>query len=125
MSVLAVALASPILAQTYPVGAGASTKPPSQTEPTQTPGQPLGWGSNIQNARLARAAELALQRGDHALAVDYAQRAAQAAPNDAQLWFLLGYAARLDGKFPLSTDAYGRGLRLSPSAPEGLSGLAQ
>ena len=125
MPVLAVALASPILAQTYPVGAGASAKRPPQTEPTQTPSQPLGWGSNIQNARLARAAELALQRGDHALAVDYAQRAAQAAPNDAQVWFLLGYAARLDGKFPLSADAYGRGLRLSPSALEGLSGLAQ
>ncbi len=125
MSVFAVALATPILAQTYPVGAGASTEPPSRTGPTQTPGQPLGWGSNIQNARLARAAELALQRGDHALAVDYAQRAAQAAPNDAQLWFLLGYAARLDGKLPLSADAYSRGLRLSPSALEGLSGLAQ
>lgn len=68
---------------------------------------------------------MALQRGDHALAVEYAQRATQAAPNDPQLWFLLGYAARLDGKYSLSVDAYTRGLRLSPSSPDGLSGLAQ
>ena len=85
----------------------------------------MGWGSNIQNARLARAAQMALQRGDHAQAVEYAQRAAQAAPNDPQLWFLLGYAARLDGKYAQSVDAYSRGLRLSPSSLDGLSGMAQ
>ena len=122
---LVVALAWPSQAQTYKVGSDASAKPQPQANQMQSPGQPLGWGSNIQNARLARAAELALQHGDHALAVDYAQRAAQAAPNDAQLWFLLGYAARLDGKTQLSADAYARGLRLNPSALEGLSGLAQ
>ncbi len=85
----------------------------------------LGWGSNIQNARLARAAEQALQHGDKALALDYAQRAAQATPNDLRLWFLLGYAARLDGKQSLSVNAYSRGLQLNPSSVEGLSGLAQ
>ena len=68
---------------------------------------------------------MALQHGDHALAFDYARRAAQAAPNDPQLWFLLGYAARLDSKFQESADAYGRGLRLSPSSLDGISGLAQ
>ena len=51
----------------------------------------MGWGSNIQNARLARAAEMALKDGKYAAALDYAQRAAQGAPNDPQLWFLLGY----------------------------------
>jgi Flp pilus assembly protein TadD len=56
---------------------------------------------------------LALQHGDHALALDYARRAAQAAPNDPQLWFLLGYAARLDAKYQESADAYSRGLRLN------------
>lgn len=98
----------------------------------QTPGaqsqsgtQSLGWGSNIQNARLARAAQAALQRGDHGLALSYAQRAAQSAPNDPQLWFLLGYAARLNGNLALSVDAYNHGLRLSPSAADGRSGLAQ
>ena len=49
----------------------------------------------------------------------------QAAPNDPQLWFLLGYAARLNGRYQQSVDAYTRGLRMSPSSPEGLSGLAQ
>jgi tetratricopeptide (TPR) repeat protein len=68
---------------------------------------------------------LALQHGDHALAFDYARRAAQAAPNDPQLWFLLGYAARLDSKFQESADAYSRGLKLSPSSLDGISGLAQ
>lgn len=111
--------------QTYSVGSDASKPPQVQTNQAQSPDQSLGWGSNIQNARLARAAQLALQQGNHALALDYAQRAAQAAPNDPQLWFLLGYAARLSGKYPISADAYGRGLRLSPSATDGLSGLAQ
>ena len=112
-------------AQTYNVGPDASKSP--QTPPNQTPaqGETLGWGSNIENARLARAAELALLRGDHALALDYAQRAAQAAPDDPQLWFLLGYAARLNGKYPLSAEAYSKGIRLRPSSLEGLSGLAQ
>ena len=111
--------------QTYNVGPGASNTPKAQAKLSQAPDEPLGWGSNIQNARLARAAQLALQQGNHALALDYAQRAAQAAPNDPQLWFLLGYAARLSGKYPQSADAYDRGLRLSPSAIDGLSGLAQ
>ncbi len=49
----------------------------------------------------------------------------KAAPNDAQLWFLLGYAARLARKSQLSVDSYSRGLRLNPSSLEGISGLAQ
>jgi tetratricopeptide (TPR) repeat protein len=118
-------------AQTYQVGAGASASPqakpaqsPSQS-PSPSPDQSLGFGSNIQNARLARAAEQALQRGDHAQALDYAQRAAKAAPNDPQLWFLVGYAARLDGKYQESIDAYNHGLHLAPSSLDGQSGLAQ
>src|SRR5580698_8152508 len=115
-------------AQTYQVSPDAQKDAKdAQAAPdkNQQAGQSLGWGSNIQNARLARAAQLALQHGDRVLALDYAQRAAQAAPNDPQLWFLLGYAARLNAKFQDSADAYSRGLRLSPSAPDGLSGLAQ
>lgn len=112
-------------AQVYNVGPDASKSPQAQTNQTQPTNQSLGWGSNIQNARLARAAELALQHGDHALALDYARRAAQATPNDPQLWFLLGYAARLNAKLQDSADAYNRGLHLSPSSLEGLSGLAQ
>src|SRR5665213_4157342 len=112
-------------AQTYNVGPDASKGQQAQTSQTQSSDQPLGWGSNIQNARLARAAQLALQQGNHALALDYAQRAAQAAPNDPQLWFLLGYAARLDGKYGISAQAYERGMQLKPSSIDGLSGLAQ
>ena len=116
-------------AQTYKVGGSSSEKP--QTTPSNTtdqsssPNKSLGWGSNIQNARLARAAEQAVKNGNYGAAVDYAERAAQAAPNDPQLWFLLGYAARLDGKYQLAADSYSRGLRLNPSSLDGMSGLAQ
>jgi tetratricopeptide (TPR) repeat protein len=113
------------ISQTYQVGAGGTVKPGTPVDQTQNPEQQLGWGSSIQNARLARAAEMALQRGDHALALDYAQRASKAAPNDPELLFLVGYAARLDGKYGPSADAFQRGLRLKPSSIEGLSGLAQ
>ncbi len=112
-------------AQVYNLGAGSEMNPQTQAKQTKTPGSSLGWGSNIQNARLARAAELALQQGDHVRALDFARRASQAAPGDPQLCFLHGYAARLNGKFQESTDAYSRGLRLSPASLDGLSGLAQ
>ena len=112
-------------AQTYKVGSSSPVAP--QPDSTQTPSRSksLGWGSNIQNARLAGAAELALKEANYAMAVDYAQRAVQATPNEASLWFLLGYAARLDGKSQLSADSYKKGLRLNPSALDGISGLAQ
>src|SRR5262249_55331296 len=112
---------------TYQVGPDGSTQTQDQKKDQKKPSQPqqLGWGSNIQNARLARAAEQALQRGDHAHALEYAQRAAESAPNDPQLWFLLGYAARLNGKNQTSIDAFNHGLRLSPNSLDGLSGLAQ
>lgn len=112
------------MAQTYKVNSGS---PPKEQNPTQTtpPQKQLGWGSNIQNARLARAAEMALKEGHYSAAVEYAQRAADASPNDPQLWFLLGYAARLARKSQLSLDAYNHGLRLNPSSLDGLSGLAQ
>jgi tetratricopeptide (TPR) repeat protein len=111
-------------AQTYQVGADASKNSGSSNQP-QAQQQSLGWGSNIQNARLARAAELALQQGHREQALEFAQRATQAAPNDPQLWFLLGYAARLNGRLDQSVDAYTHGLRISPSSLDGTSGLAQ
>jgi tetratricopeptide (TPR) repeat protein len=137
VSVLVVASACSLGAQTYKVGSSSSSSEPpkvttDQTSSAQTPSahttsanKPLGWGSNIENARLARAAESALKDGNYAMAVDYAQRAAKAAPNDAQLWFLLGYAARLARKSQLSADSYSRGLRVNPSSLDGISGLAQ
>jgi len=119
-------VASEGLAQTYQVGPDNTAKPDkAAADKSQSTDQDLGWGSNIQNARLARAAELALQKGDHPLAFTYAQRAAESAPNDPQLWFLLGYAARLDGKLGPSAEAYQHGLKLRPSSIDGMSGLAQ
>ena len=117
-----VALACAAYAQTYQVGA-ASEQPATSSSATQQ--SSLGWGSNIQNARLAHAAEVALQQSHREEALALAERAAQAAPNDPELWFLLGYAARLNGKFDQSIDAYNRGLRIRPNALDGRSGLAQ
>ncbi|MEA2261643.1 MAG: hypothetical protein QOJ51_4468, partial [Acidobacteriaceae bacterium] len=128
----------PLQAQTYEVGPSAAQQPSSAAKPSskatskvqpraQAPAQneSLGWGSNIQDARIARAAEMALKQGNHPLAVSLAQRAAQSAPNDPQIWILLGYAARLNHQYGLSVDAYSHGLRLKPGAPDGMSGLAQ
>lgn len=123
VSIIGFALTWSAPAQTYKVGSTPAATP--QQKKAQAPNQPLGFGSNIQNARLARAAELALKQGDRAKALGFAQRAAQAAPGDPRLWFLVGYAARLNHKFQLSVDSYNRGLRLSPGAAVGLSGLAQ
>ena len=100
-----------VRAQVYQVGPGVSQASPAPSGGVKNHAQSLGWGSNIENARLGRAAEMALQRRDYARALDYAQRATQAAPNDPQLWFLLGYAARLDGKYP----AIGRSVYTRPS----------
>ena len=113
-------------AQTYQIGPE-SSQPQTKSEKKQNKSQQpnIGWGSNIENARIGRAAQQALQKGDRVHALEYAQRATQAAPNDPQLWFLLGYAARLNSKFQLSVDAYNHGLRLSPASLEGKSGLAQ
>ena len=122
---VSVAVASYAPAQVYQLGQQNSASSRGQTNASRSASQSLGWGSNIQNARLARSAQQALLRGDHAEALEYARRAAAAAPNDPQIWFLLGYAARLSEDYALSVDAYGHGLRLSPSAPEGMSGLAQ
>ena len=109
-------------AQTYQIGP--DTSKPSEHQ--QKNAQPdLGWGSSIENARLARSAQQAIERGDRVQALEYAQRAAQEAPNDPQLWFLLGYAARLNARYQQSVDAYSHGLKLSPSSLEGISGLAQ
>ncbi|HUY93846.1 MAG TPA: tetratricopeptide repeat protein [Terracidiphilus sp.] len=111
-------------AQTYQIG-GSATPAKPQAQKQQQPSEQLGWGSNIQNARIARAAQLALQHGEKWQALDYARRAVKAAPNDPQLWFLLGYAARLNNQFKESEAAYQHGLALNPGSLDGISGLAQ
>src|SRR5262249_26887268 len=88
-------------------------------------GSDFSWGSSIEVARQARAAQDALKRNDYNAAVSYAQQAAHSAPQNAELWFLLGYSARLAEKFPLSIEAYNRGLQTQPNSVRGLAGLAQ
>ena len=85
----------------------------------------IGWGSSIEVNRLARAAEDALRRGNPGAAADYAERAVKAAPQDNKLWFLLGYTARLAGRYQTSVEAYQHGLQTAPGNPDGMSGLAQ
>ncbi len=85
----------------------------------------LGWGSNIEVDRQEHAAEDALTRKDYNAATSFAERAAQSAPQDPELWFMLGYCARLAERYPVSVDAYNRGLKLKPSSTNGLAGLAQ
>lgn len=116
-----VAASCTLQAQTYQLGAGASQNGPKQSDQNQG----LGWGSNIENARLAHAAQQALQSGDRVRGLELARRAAEAAPNDPQLWFLAGYAARLNTRYQESMDDYRKGLRLDPNALDGRSGLAQ
>jgi len=116
-------------AQTYDVGGQSSSSPPSnQNAPAASTSQEnpnFGWGSSIEVARESRAAQEALKRSDYAAAVSHAERAAKAAPQNAELWFLLGYAARLDGRYQVSIDAYNRGLQRQPNSARGLAGLAQ
>jgi tetratricopeptide (TPR) repeat protein len=96
-----------------------------KSEAAQNAETGIGWGSGIEVARNARAAQQALQKNDYNGAVAYATRAANSAPQNTALWFLLGYAARLAGKYQISIDAYQRGLKAQPSSIQGLSGLAQ
>ncbi|PYX73489.1 MAG: hypothetical protein DMG78_08855 [Acidobacteria bacterium] len=105
--------------QTYDLGSG------KKTDQQSSNGNDLSWGAGIGVARQARAADEALKRNDFAGAVAHAQQAVNEAPQDAELWFLLGYAARLNAQYGLSVDAYNRGLKQKPSSVRGLAGLAQ
>ena len=114
-------------AQTFQINGQSQPSPaaPHKKGQKQTAPQGIGWGASIQVARVARAAQDAMRRGDYAKAAEYAQRAANAAPQNPDLWFGYGYAARMAGRDAASVDAYNRGLQLRPSSIEGLSGLAQ
>ena len=85
----------------------------------------IGWGSSIEVSRQARAAEDALRRGRYSDAAVYAERAAKAAPQVTDFWFLYGYASRLAGHYQQSVEAFQRGLQNQPNSVRGLSGLAQ
>jgi len=117
--------------QTYDVGGGGSppaankqTNKKPQSDAPQS-GPDFSWGSGIDVARQARAALDALKRNDYAAAVSYSEQAAKSAPQNAELWFLLGYSARLAERYPLSVDSFDHGLKLQPNSVRGLAGLAQ
>jgi tetratricopeptide (TPR) repeat protein len=117
------------LAQTYEVN-GPGNTPAANNSKQQAPAAnqgsaDLGWGSSIDVAREARAAQDALQRNDYPAAVSFAERAAKSAPQNAELWFLLGYASRLDDHYQASVDAFSHGLQLQPNSVRGMAGLAQ
>jgi tetratricopeptide (TPR) repeat protein len=126
-----IALFNCALGQTYDVHGQGDTSPPSNAQ-QQTSSQgssqsnsDLGWGSSIDVARQAHAAEDALKRNDYAAAVSFAERAAKSAPQNPELWFLLGYCARLEEHYPAAVDAYRRGLKIQPNSVRGMAGLAQ
>jgi tetratricopeptide (TPR) repeat protein len=116
-------------AQTFEVNQPAPAKKGKQkTAPKKTTEENsngIGWGSGIETAREARAVQQALAKNDYKAAIASANRAANAAPQNAELWFLLGYAARLGGDYNLSLQGYQRGLARKPSSIQGLSGQAQ
>jgi tetratricopeptide (TPR) repeat protein len=116
-------------AQTFEVNQPAPAKKGKQkTAPKKTTEENsngIGWGSGIETAREARAVQQALAKNDYKAAIASANRAANAAPQNAELWFLLGYAARLGGDYNLSLQGYQRGLARKPSSIQGLSGEAQ
>jgi tetratricopeptide (TPR) repeat protein len=112
--------------QTFDVGGSSPSKKQTSNKPASgQSGTDFSWGAGIEVARQARAADEALKRNDYAAAVAFAQQAAKSAPQDAEIWFLLGYAARLDEKYQLSVDSYNRGLKIQPNSVRGLAGLAQ
>jgi tetratricopeptide (TPR) repeat protein len=122
------------LAQTYDIngqGTSASKNQSSKNanntaqDTSSQSGSGFGWGSSIEVSRQARAAQDALKRNDYTAAVGFAERAAKAAPQNAELWFLLGYADRLADHYQASVDAYNRGLKIQPGSVRGMAGLAQ
>ena len=120
-------------AQTFEVGQqdDGKSKPPTSKASKSQQGESskgessIGWGSGLEVAQQARAAQAALAAGDYAGASAHAERAAKAAPQNADLWFLFGYTSRLAGHYQTSIDAFQRGLSVRPGSVQGLAGLAQ
>jgi len=127
-----VALIGCAFGQTFDVNGQGGTASPGGQQNQNQPGSnssqsnpDLGWGSSIDVAREGRAAEDALKRNDYAAAVSFAERAAKSAPQNPELWFLLGYCSRLAEHYQDSIYAYNRGLKLQPGSVRGMAGLAQ
>jgi tetratricopeptide (TPR) repeat protein len=126
--VILLALPGTAFCQTYDLGGSQdSSKQGKQSSSGASAqnGSDFSWGAGIDVARQARAAQDALKRNDYAAAVTYSQQAVKSAPQNAEMWFLLGYCARLNERYQLSVDSYNRGLKLQPNSVHGLAGLAQ
>ena len=63
-------------------------------------------------------AQMALSAGDYATAVDLAERAAEASPQDVNVRVLLGNAYFGAGRFSSAESAYGDALSLAPAQPQ-------
>ena len=131
MVLLAISGIASLAAQTFEIG-GQSSQPTQQ--PAQKKGKATaapegnglgGFGAGIEYERLAHKAEDELKHGNYSSAADYTKRALASAPNNADLWFMLGYSSRLAGRLSDSLNAYDEGLKRRPNAPDGLAGLAQ
>lgn len=134
LAILLLSLASlpQLTGQTFEVG-GQGTQPATQapaakgkaSQPASSEENSLSWGSSIELGRMARKAEDELKRGNYAASADYTRRALQSAPQNADLWFMLGYSSRLAGRLSESVNAYHEGLQRKPNSADGLAGLAQ
>lgn len=121
-----------LLSQTFEVPGQAPEAPqkksqqkPGKNSAKPAPSEGIGWGSSIEVGRMARAAQEALKHNNPGQAAAFAERAVKAAPQDAKLWFLLGYTSRLAGRNQQSLAAYQQGLKAKPNSVDGLSGMAQ
>ena len=71
-----------------------------------------------QNVGVATRAQMALEQGDHATAIDFAERAVEGSPRDASFRALLGNAYFSGGRFASAEHAYKDSLALSPNQPQ-------
>src|SRR5688572_4908935 len=71
-----------------------------------------------QNVGVATRAQIALEQGDHATAIDFAERAVEGTPRDAGFRALLGNAYFAGGRFASAEAAYKDSLTLSPNQPQ-------
>jgi D-alanyl-D-alanine carboxypeptidase len=74
--------------------------------------------ANGQNIGVATKAQMALEQGDHATAIDFAERAVEGTPKDASFRALLGNAYFAGGRFASAEAAYKDSLTLSPNQPQ-------
>src|SRR5688500_11083175 len=88
-----------------------------------SPGANAARGASVAAAKactvgVATRAQIALEQGDHATAIDFAERAVEGTPQDASFRALLGNAYFAGGRFASAEAAYKDSLTLSPNQPQ-------